>query len=251
MDTKGRFTFNPYQEDINSASSIFEKAWKDKTPLREISKVEISKEVLEWFLSLETDYTITDERQAELKKRRPNVSIKNNHPINWKRTKYLFTLYIWTKIQENYLNKPNIHYIQECAKRFREDADLKPSFILNNERNLLYDLGFININYALGIEVTFIDKFDVFKIPITDDNRIVIELYKDNPNRSYREIERLCKERGIKVKDKTISTIINKCVKMNPTSILSENNNCIYRSTVKNYAVSNNNIEESQLKYLF
>ena len=26
MDTKGRFTFNPYQEDINSASSIFEKA---------------------------------------------------------------------------------------------------------------------------------------------------------------------------------------------------------------------------------
>ena len=179
MDTKGRFTFNPYQEDINNASSIFEKAWKDKTPLREISKVEISKEVLEWFLSLETDYVITDERQAELKKRRPNVSIKNNRPINWKRTKYLFTLYIWTKIQENYLNKPNIHYIQECAKRFREDADLKPSFILNNERNLLYDLGFININYALGIEVTFIDKFDVFKIPITDDNRIVIELYKD------------------------------------------------------------------------
>ena len=111
MDTKGRFTFNPYQEDINSASSIFEKAWKDKTPLREISKVEISKEVLEWFLSLETDYVITDEKQAELKKRRPNVSIKNNRPINWKRTKYLFTLYIWTKIQENYLNKPNIHYI--------------------------------------------------------------------------------------------------------------------------------------------
>ena len=74
-------------------------------------------------------------------------------------------------------------------------------------------------------------------------NKLVIELYKENPNRSSREIEKLCKERGIKVKDKTISTIINRCVKMYPTSILSEDSNCIYRSTVKNYAVSNNNID--------
>lgn len=178
-DTKGRFRFNEYTSDINKANSIFEKAWKDKTPLREISKVEISREVLDWFLSLEKDYIITDEEQEILKIRRPNVSIKNNRPVNWKRTKFLFTLYIWTKIQENYLNKPNIHYIQEYAKRFREDADLKPSFILNNERNLLYDLGFIDINYALGIQTIFTDKFDVFKIPITDKNRVVIELYKD------------------------------------------------------------------------
>ena len=178
-DTKGRFRFNEYTSDINKANSIFEKAWKDKTPLREISKVEISREVLDWFLSLEKDYIITDEEQEILKIRRPNVSIKNNRPVNWKRTKFLFTLYIWTKIQENYLNKPNIHYLQEYAKRFREDADLKPSFILNNERNLLYDLGFIDINYALGIQTIFTDKFDVFKIPITDKNRVVIELYKD------------------------------------------------------------------------
>ena len=72
-------------------------------------------------------------------------------------------------------------------------------------------------------------------------NKLVIEFYKENQNRSYREIERLCKERGIKVKDKTISTIINKCVKMYPTSILSVDDSSIYRSTVKNYAVSNNN----------
>ena len=73
-------------------------------------------------------------------------------------------------------------------------------------------------------------------------NKLVIELYKENTNRSYREIERLCKERGIKVKDKTISTIINKCVKIDSTSILSESSSSsIYRSTVKNYAVSNNN----------
>ncbi len=72
-------------------------------------------------------------------------------------------------------------------------------------------------------------------------NKLVIELYNENPNRSSREIERLCKDRGIKVKDKTISTIINKCVKMYPTSILSVDDSSIYRSRVKNYAVSNNN----------
>lgn len=71
-------------------------------------------------------------------------------------------------------------------------------------------------------------------------NKLVIELYNENPNRSSREIERLCKDRGIKVKDKTISTIINKCVKIDSTSILSEDSSSIYRSTVKNYAVSIN-----------
>ena len=137
IEAKPKTNFNEYKEDRNRAESIFEKAWKDKTPLREISKVEISKEVLDWFLNLEETFVISDEEQERLKKRRPNVSIKNNHPVNWKRTKYLFTLYIWTKIQENYLSRPNIHYLQNYVKRFREDADLKPSFSLNNERNLL------------------------------------------------------------------------------------------------------------------
>ena len=179
IEAKPKTNFNEYKDDINRADSIFEKAWKDKTPLREISKVEISKEVLDWFLNLEETFVISDEEQERLKKRRPNVSIKNNHPVNWKRTKYLFTLYIWTKIQENYLSRPNIHYLQNYVKRFREDADLKPSFSLNNERNLLYDLGFIDINYALGVQTSFMEKYEVFKVPITDENRIVIELYKD------------------------------------------------------------------------
>lgn len=179
IEAKPKTNFNEYKDDINRADSIFEKAWKDKTPLREISKVEISKEVLDWFLNLEETFVISDEEQERLKKRRPNVSIKNNHPVNWKRTKYLFTLYIWTKIQENYLSRPNIHYLQNYVKRFKEDADLKPSFSLNNERNLLYDLGFIDINYALGIQTSFMEKYEVFKVPITDENRIVIELYKD------------------------------------------------------------------------
>ena len=45
IEAKPKTNFNEYKDDINRADSIFEKAWKDKSPLREISKVEISKEV--------------------------------------------------------------------------------------------------------------------------------------------------------------------------------------------------------------
>ena len=39
IEAKQKTNFNEYKDDINRADSIFEKAWKDKTPLREISKV--------------------------------------------------------------------------------------------------------------------------------------------------------------------------------------------------------------------
>ena len=64
IEAKPKTNFNEYKDDINRADSIFEKAWKDKTPLREISKVEISKEVLDWFLNLEETFVISDEEQV-------------------------------------------------------------------------------------------------------------------------------------------------------------------------------------------
>nr|DAE01253.1 MAG TPA: alanyl-tRNA synthetase [Siphoviridae sp. ctJcm18]DAE06556.1 MAG TPA: alanyl-tRNA synthetase [Siphoviridae sp. ctUGQ45]DAE27289.1 MAG TPA: alanyl-tRNA synthetase [virus sp. ct8MV80]DAW91570.1 MAG TPA: alanyl-tRNA synthetase [Bacteriophage sp.] len=52
--------------------------------------------MLNWFLNLDT-YYITDEEVKDIKSRRKNVSVKN-HPITMARAKYLFTLYVWTKI---------------------------------------------------------------------------------------------------------------------------------------------------------
>lgn len=101
--------------------------------------------------------------------------------MNWQRTKYLFTLYIWTKVQEHYLDKPNMHYLKQYYKRFKEDADLKTSFNMQRERDLLYDLGYIYVNFALGIDATFIRDNDVFRTPITDKNKVVLkgeDLYK-------------------------------------------------------------------------
>ena len=138
------------------------------------------REVVDWFLNLEDSVVLTDEEVATLKQKRPKVTIKNN-VINWQRTKYLFTLYVWTKIQENYLDRPNMHYLKQYYKRFKEDADLKASFNMQRERDLLFDLGYIYINYALGIDATFIKDNDVFQTPITDNNRVVLkgeDLYK-------------------------------------------------------------------------
>ena len=101
--------------------------------------------------------------------------------MNWQRTKYLFTLYIWTKVQEHYLDKPNMHYLKQYYKRFKEDADLKTSFNMQRERDLLYDLGYIDVKFAWGIDAIFIRDNDVFRAPITDKNKVILkgeDLYK-------------------------------------------------------------------------
>ena len=174
-----RFEYNPYVT-FKRLNKIIDTAWKKEVPLREIRQIEMPREVVDWFLGLEDNVVLTDEEVAVLKQKRPKVTIKNN-VINWQRTKYLFTLYVWTKIQENYLDRPNMHYLKQYYKRFKEDANLKASFNMQKERDLLFDLGYIYINYALGIDATFIKDNDVFQTPITDNNRVILkgeDLYK-------------------------------------------------------------------------
>ena len=174
------FAYNPYIM-YKRLNKVIDVAWKKEVPLREIRQIEMPREVVDWFLNLENSLILTDEEVEKIKEKRPKVSIKNNKPLNWKRTKYLFTLYVWTRIQENYLDKPNMHYLKQYYKRFKEDADLKASFNMQWERDLLFDLGYIYINYALGIDAIFIKDNEVFNTPITNENRVVLkgeDLYK-------------------------------------------------------------------------
>ena len=152
-------------------NKIIDSAWKDKTVLREIRAIVFPKEVLNWFLNLE-NIELTQERVDELKEKRPQLSIKKN-VMNFNRIKFLFTLFIWTKVQENYLDKPDVHYLNNYIKKFREDAFLPASFNMKQERNLLYDLGYIHINYGLGVIAKFMEN-PVFKTEITDKNKVVI-----------------------------------------------------------------------------
>ena len=173
------FVYQPYVM-YKRLNKVIDNAWKKEIPLREIREIVIPREVVDWFLNLEESVVLTDEQVQELKKKRPKVTIKN-HVMNWQRTKYLFTLYIWTKVQEHYLDKPNMHYLKQYYKRFKEDADLKTSFNMQRERDLLYDLGYIYVNFALGIDATFIRDNDVFRTSINDKNKVVLkgeDLYK-------------------------------------------------------------------------
>lgn len=128
--------------------------------------------MLDWFLKL-SETSLTCEDLEALRERRPNVKITKN-PINVRRMQFLFTLFVWVKVQENYLERPNrIYWSDKDRKRFKQDAGLTASFSLKNERNLLYDMGYIDINHGLGIIPKFMEN-DVFKIPVTDKNRILL-----------------------------------------------------------------------------
>ena len=173
-------TYDP-NVTFNRVNKLVDTTWKDwkvdpdnpkeSSQLRKIKEIKIPEAVLNWFLNLDT-YYITDEEVKDIKSRRKNVSVKN-HPITMARAKYLFTLYVWTKIQENYLSRPNIHYLEKYNKKLRNDADLKPSFSLTKERNVLFDLGFIDINHGLGVTPIFMDKED-FKEAEKDEKVILL-----------------------------------------------------------------------------
>lgn len=67
-----------------------------------------------------------------------------------------------------------MHYIKNCSKRFKNDANLKQSFSLTNERDYLFDLGYIGVNFSLGIDAKFIRENEVFNTPITESNRVIL-----------------------------------------------------------------------------
>lgn len=175
----GKFEYNNLTS-YKRFKAVFNKGWTSKDKLREIRYIDISKEVLDWFLSLEDSVILTDEQVEIERKKRKGLVIKNNKAFNWNRVKFLFSLYIWTRIQENYVpNRPDIHYLNSYVKRFKQDANLNPGFNFKRERNYLYDLGYIGINYSLGVEAKFIKDNEVFSIPITDENRVRINLLND------------------------------------------------------------------------
>ena len=162
--------YNKYT-NYKSINQLIENAWKDKTPLREIKQVEISKEVLEWFLKLE-NIKITEEELENIKSKKPNTNV-NFKFWNFNKSKMLFTLYIWSLIQKNYLSNYWMIQIERFGKQFKQNAHLPQGFNILKESNNLYDLGYIFINSYRNIDIKFREK-EVFKIPITDKNRIII-----------------------------------------------------------------------------
>lgn len=159
---------------FSKLNKIIEKTWKNSTPLREIREVRIPLRVINWFLDLE-NLEISEDQKKILQLKRKDIKISKKI-FTFNRIKFLFTLYVWTKIQENYLNKPNVHYINNYLTKFKSNANLSSNFKFKAERNLLYDMGYIHINFALGVEVKFVDNFpSVFKVTIPDEEEVILQ----------------------------------------------------------------------------
>ena len=155
--------------------------WKDwkidkehpekSSKLRKIKQIEFSREVLDWFLGLEENVVLTPTEREKLQER--HTMKISEHPVKFLRVKYLFTLFVWSKIQESYLENYNVHYLKKFTQKFRRDGDVGQSFSFMYEKELMSDLGFIEVNRASGIKAVFMD-LPVFQIPVTDKNRILL-----------------------------------------------------------------------------
>ena len=182
--------------DYKHVSSLFEKTWREwkidrnnpenSSKFRTIRSIEFPKEVLDWFLHLDETFEISDERVKELQDFRHDIiKPKNitNFPFNSEkcdRIKILFTMFVWDKIQSQYTSSSD--WVQrKQAKKFKQQANLSQSCNLWHEQELLKDLGFIRIsNKGNNAQAIFLQQYDVFKIPVTDENRVVMkrdELY--------------------------------------------------------------------------
>ena len=154
------------------------KAWKidgdNPSELRTINSIGFSKDVLDWFLNLEENFVIDDEKKMKMQEMRFPARI-SNHPMTFTRIRFLFTLFVWASIQNQYANGL-YHNIDKCMKKLRADGDLPTSFNILNERNILEDLGFIKTtDKNVDLILDFIEKEPVFSIPITKENEIKIE----------------------------------------------------------------------------
>lgn len=154
--------------------------WKTKgdnpSKLREIDYVEFPKEVLDWFLGLEDNFIISNEERKRINELRYPAKVKKT-PMTFNRIKVLFTLYIWSLIQKEYMAGGwNYFNLDDWYPKLKKDSDLPTSYNILNERNILEDLGFLKTTEKnVDVILELFDKFDVFNIEVTDKNRIRLE----------------------------------------------------------------------------
>ena len=180
--TKYVKNFNSIKDGSDLKKSIDKvwRNWKTKgdnpSKFREIDYVEFPKEVLDWFLALEDDFIITDEERKQINELRAPTKVKRT-PMNFNRIKVLFTLYIWSLIQKEYMvGGWNYFNLDDWYPKLKKDSDLPTSYNILNERNILEDLGFLKTTEKnVDVILELFDKFDVFNIEVTYKNRIRLE----------------------------------------------------------------------------
>lgn len=152
--------------------------WKvdgdNPSKLRIISHIDITREEVNWFLNLQDNFVIDDELKLSIQEKRFPAKV-GNKPMTFTRIKFLFTLFIWTKIQNEYMGYGIYHDLDECKAKLRKDANLPAGFNILNERNILEDLGFVKTtDKNVDTLAVFFENEPVFKTKLTDENRVTL-----------------------------------------------------------------------------
>ena len=168
-------------QDAPKTKSYIDKVWREwkvdgdnPSTLRIINHIDITKEELDWFLNLSESFTIDNDLKLSIQEKRFPAKI-GNHPMTFTRVKFLFTLFIWTKIQNEYMGYGIYHDLDSCKAKLRKDADLPASFNILNERNILEDLGFVKTTEKnVDTLAIFFEKEPVFQTVLTEKNKVTL-----------------------------------------------------------------------------
>lgn len=140
---------------FNTVNNIIEKAWKDDKPLRQITEITIPKATVDWFLALEGQ-KIPKETIDAIKAKKTTKVIEKFW--NWNRVKMLWTLYVWSKIQQQYSDFWQYVAVEREVGYFLECAGLPERYKVVRESNNLHDLGMVRISSERNLQLLFLDK---------------------------------------------------------------------------------------------
>lgn len=158
--------------DYRKVDQIANKTWKEEIELKEITSIEMPREVINWFLALENNKLTDDQVQILLDKNRFKT-MKSMKVWNFNTAKCLFTMYVWYLVQKNYAQNPNMMSIEKIQSKFKKAANLPANYSYTKYQDCLYDLGYIYITSYRSIDILFIQN-EVFNTPITDNNRVTL-----------------------------------------------------------------------------
>lgn len=140
---------------FNTVNNIIDKAWKDDKPLRQITEITIPKATVDWFLALQGKKTPKEIIDAIKAQKATKVIEKF---WNWNRVKMLWTLYVWSKIQQQYSDFWQNVAVEREVGYFRECAGLPERYKVVQESNNLNDLGMVKISSKRKLELLFLEE---------------------------------------------------------------------------------------------
>lgn len=148
VDGKGKIQISRQTKSI--VNSVY--ANKNVAKLREITEIKIPKSALDWFLGLEDNFIISDDKVKEIRAKVKRCGLRvekiSNYPITMNRAKMLFTFYVWYKIEQNYIEYEKmkdgrVYSMKQCHIQYKRSGCFKAGTNVQDEIAIMIDLGLL------------------------------------------------------------------------------------------------------------